>query len=227
MREMFILSFDFDRIAYDRWINIERYPDLTGEIDSLLQEVLPLVKPRLLLREAAIEGTDKSQVTVGGFVFSSAVLSWNLAQTDRVWAYLVSCGPEIYGRMKGEEEPLRQYWLDALAEMAVQFASEQAEKLLRERLGEEITLSYMNPGSADRDVWELKDQGPLFKLLENPGEIGVSLTEGWLMEPSKSLSGFFFFSPQGFLPCWVCSQKMCPTRRASFRADFKESLRKG
>jgi hypothetical protein len=219
------VPYEFDRETYSRWIHLDRYGDREEELDQLLAETIPLVCPRFLVREVPVQHpVTGDEVVLEGRVFHSAVLAWNLERTDRAWAYAVTCGREIYDRLAREEDPLKQYWIDALAELALQYAADTMEKRLKEELlppGEKGHLTYMNPGSADRDVWILEDQKPLFSLLGDVrGDIGVTLTEGCLMEPSKTLSGFYFFSEAGFVSCWVCSRTPCKTRRDRYRPEF-------
>jgi hypothetical protein len=227
MKEILEIPLVFDQETYDSWIKLERYSDMKGEIDQLLNECLPLVKPRVIIKEAYIDRVDKDKSVIEGHEFNSKILAWNLARTDRVWAHVISCGQEIYERLLNEKDPLRQYWIDALAELAVQYASEYlADYMKKNRLKEgQGILTYMNPGSADRDVWDLKDQRTLFELIGNVDqEIGVSLTQGSLMEPSKSLSGLYFQSKEGFISCWVCSQPSCKTRQSVYKKDFKNMI---
>jgi len=219
------IPYEFDRETYNRWISLDRYGDMEEELDQVLDEAIPLVRPRFLVREVSVQKPiTGGEVVLEGRVFHSAVLAWNLERTDRAWAYAVTCGREIYERLAREEDPLKQYWIDALAEHALQYASDTLEKRLQRELmppGEKGRLTFMNPGSADRDVWPLEDQKALFELLgDTRGDIGVSLTEGCLMEPSKTLSGFYFFSDMGFVSCWVCSQNPCKTRRDRYRPEF-------
>lgn len=41
----------------------------------------------------------------------------------------------------------------------------------------------------------LEDQGPLFELMK-PEDIGIELTEGFMMEPEASVSAMVFAHPQ-------------------------------
>jgi 5-methyltetrahydrofolate--homocysteine methyltransferase len=53
-----------------------------------------------------------------------------------------------------------------------------------------IRVSFGYPACPD-----LEDQGPLFKLMQ-PEDIGVELTEGFMMEPEASVSAMVFSHPQ-------------------------------
>ena len=223
MSDIITVPFVFDKDTYLKWIRFEKYDDLSSEIESMLNEILPIVKPRIMLKETSVDSVSRGESCMEGHVFHSEVLAWNLSRTDRVWAYVISCGTEIYEKIVQEDDPLKQYWIDALAELAVQFASDYLNEYLKKSvsLTENEQLTFMNPGSADRDIWDLKDQKTLFDLMGDvEGSIGVSLSEGVLMTPSKSLSGLYFKTEEGFVSCWVCSQPHCKTRRAVYKSDF-------
>jgi hypothetical protein len=98
---------------------------------------------------------------------------------------------------------------------------------LHARLLDEFKLekkASMNPGSGDRRLWPLEEQGVLFGLLGNVTEsIGVILTESWLMMPNKSVSGFYFKTDKTYHNCQLCQRQPCPNRRAPFDPILWES----
>ncbi|MDM5277201.1 methionine synthase [Paenibacillus silvae] len=68
-----------------------------------------------------------------------------------------------------------------------------AEMTMKQRHGaryQGIRVSFGYPACPD-----LEDQGPLFKLMQ-PEDIGVELTEGFMMEPEASVSAMVFSHPQ-------------------------------
>lgn len=71
--------------------------------------------------------------------------------------------------------------------------SDPATMTMKQRLGaryQGIRVSFGYPACPD-----LEDQGPLFALLK-PEDIGVELTEGFMMEPEASVSAMVFSHPQ-------------------------------
>jgi cobalamin-dependent methionine synthase I len=84
-------------------------------------------------------------------------------------------------------------------------------------------LSSMNPGSLAG--WPIDRQRELFDLLDNKNEeIGVELTESFLMLPNKSGSGILFKSKTGYSNCKLCERLNCPTRRDPFDSKLKAKL---
>lgn len=70
---------------------------------------------------------------------------------------------------------------------------DSAQMTMKQRHGaryQGIRVSFGYPACPD-----LEDQGPLFKLLQ-PEDIGVELTEGFMMEPEASVSAMVFSHPQ-------------------------------
>ncbi|MDP4098620.1 methionine synthase [Paenibacillus sp. P96] len=68
-----------------------------------------------------------------------------------------------------------------------------ADMTMKQRLGaryQGIRVSFGYPACPD-----LEDQGPLFRLMK-PEDIGVELTEGYMMEPEASVSAMVFAHPQ-------------------------------
>lgn len=71
--------------------------------------------------------------------------------------------------------------------------SDPPEMTMKQRLGaryQGIRVSFGYPACPD-----LEDQGPLFKLMQ-PEDIGVELTEGFMMEPEASVSAMVFSHPE-------------------------------
>ena len=75
--------------------------------------------------------------------------------------------------------------------------------------------SIKNPGS--HPDWPLREQGPLFRLLGDvAGAIGVTLSESFVMLPTKSVSGILFPTDSDFASCQLCPREECPNRRAPY-----------
>ncbi|MGE5222062.1 MAG: vitamin B12 dependent-methionine synthase activation domain-containing protein, partial [Omnitrophica WOR_2 bacterium] len=80
-------------------------------------------------------------------------------------------------------------------------------------------LAAMNPGSLED--WPLSEQNSLFALLGDVTETtGVRLTDSMLMQPTKSVSGIYFTSAEGFASCQLCPRQACPNRRATYDPDL-------
>jgi hypothetical protein len=84
-------------------------------------------------------------------------------------------------------------------------------------------LSSINPGSGDLENWVISQQVQLFDLIGNvKQEIGVELTDSFLMVPVKSTSGLIFPSETEFSNCALCTRANCKNRRAEFDSELYE-----
>jgi hypothetical protein len=78
-------------------------------------------------------------------------------------------------------------------------------------------LSALNPGSGNVDNWAISQQSQLFAMIGGvTEEIGVSLTDSFLMYPIKSTSGLLYPSDTEFVNCALCTRRNCTGRRAEF-----------
>lgn len=130
---------------------------------------------------------------------------------DYVALFAVTCGQGIRSqaeRLKTQGSYLKSHALQALALELTEAFAEHLHHLLRERWGfpdppamtmrerfiaryQGIRVSFGYPACPD-----LENQEVLFRLLR-PEEIGIELTEGFMMEPEASVSALVFSHPQG------------------------------
>lgn len=114
---------------------------------------------------------------------------------------------ELSGELKDKGDYLRSHALQAVALEVAEGLAERVHHMMRDmwgfpdpadmtmkqRLGaryQGIRVSFGYPACPD-----LEDQGPLFKLM-NPEDIGVELTDGFMMEPEASVSAMVFAHPE-------------------------------
>jgi hypothetical protein len=78
--------------------------------------------------------------------------------------------------------------------------------------------AHMNPGEIDD--WPITEQQPLFAIFAGAeNDIGVELKQSGIMKPIKSRSGIIFANEDGFVTCFLCTQKNCPGRRAKYDSE--------
>ena len=148
----------------------------------------------------------------------------NLDKVHRVFPYVATCGRELDQIPLEPGDCLTQFWLDVIKTAVLGIA--------RNYLGEHLTRRYalgktasMNPGSGDATVWPIEQQALLFRLFDGAHEqIGVELTDTFLMIPSKTVSGVRFATESDFRTCQLCHREVCPSRTAPFDAELWESM---
>ena len=191
-------------------------PEDAELISGLFQTAKEIARPKVLYREAFVEGIDGPRVRVGNVEFQSAVLAMNLKNIHRVFAYVCTCGAEVDDWSHTERDYVVSLWLDMIKEMFLH----EAVAYFREHLKNAFQiekLSAINPGSGNKDNWPISQQKELFSLIGGVKEaIGVTLTESCLMVPVKSTSGLFFPSEKEYVNCSLCNRENCAGRRAEF-----------
>ncbi len=197
-----------------RLLRLEKRGEGAEAARSLLAEAEGLLRPRAFYREAFVETKTDERVTIDGRVFRSKILHQNLDRAFKAFPYLVTVGPELERHASGLADPLRRYYLECLADAALEAAAETLRARILLETGFE-RISSMSPGSLPD--WPITEQTPLFDLLgEGPAATGVRLSDSLMMIPRKSISGLFFPSEETFVSCRLCSRAKCPGRKAAF-----------
>ncbi len=152
------------------------------------------------------------QAKEGGLCLADFTASRDSGRTDYVCMFATSVGPGV--RALAEEwkhagEYLRSHILQVLALESAEAFAELLHAKIREMWG------FSDPtGTTMQDLFKakyrgvrvsfgypacprLEDQVQLFRLLDVERQIGVHLTEGFMMEPEGSVSALVFHHPEG------------------------------
>lgn len=188
-------------------------PHFAG-IQELALAARKIATVKAVYKVAFVEAKSENSVTIDGITFTSRVLSVNLADTYRVFPYVITCGEELAAWAKNQQDMLDNYYADTITEMILKNTRQTFFEQLDEHWGLESTAN-MNPGSlAD---WPITEQRPLFKLIGDvEALIGVKLTESCLMVPIKSVSGIHFPKQGSWENCQLCPRENCPGRKAPY-----------
>ncbi len=185
-----------------------------SELEQMAREAEAIARPKALCGVAYIEARADDRVVVDGVQFSSRVLAVNLAPVNRVFPYVATCGTELDEWATKFDDLLERYWSEAIREAAMRIAFSSVERYLESTYGVTET-SRMNPGSLQD--WPIQEQVPLFQLLgDTEAQVGVRLTESYLMLPTKSVSGIRFTASSSWENCMLCPRPVCPNRRAKY-----------
>jgi hypothetical protein len=206
---------DPDKVV--RLLRLDKRGGGADEARELLSEARNLFHPRAFYREAFVESRAEDAVVVDDRRFQSGLLRQNLDKAFKVFPYLITVGPELESHSAAVGDPLRRYYLETLADAALEAAGETLRVRLLREYGFSL-LSSMNPGSLED--WPITEQVPLFDLLgEGPAATGVRLSDSLMMIPRKSISGLYFPSEESFVSCRLCSREKCPGRKAPFESE--------
>jgi hypothetical protein len=183
-------------------------------LDELIGEARELIHARGAYEVAFVGAGGERTVKVGTVVFESPLLSRNLESTNKAFPYIITIGPELEQAAAAKNDLLKQYYLEEIANLALEQAAAWVAAHLAARYG--VTgLSNLSPGSLVD--WPITEQPKLFSIFGDTERlIGVRLTDSMLMVPRKSISGIFFPSEEGFVACQLCDRINCQGRKAPY-----------
>ena len=211
------LPVKLDRAAVARRLMLRQGGrDAEQAADELVGVVESVARPRAIYRECTVKRLPDSRLGIGEASFSSRVLEKVLGEGQTVFPYVLTIGPELAEVALPDGNMLKRYWLDTVKSMVVHLAGDSfSEHLHNKHKGQRLT--HMNPGEIDD--WPVTEQKPLFSLFGDAADdLGVTLTDGYMMRPAKSRSGIFFGNENGFETCRLCTQFRCVGRRAAYDA---------
>jgi hypothetical protein len=204
-------------------LHIDKESSDAKDIQHLIDDIAPAVKPKALYEVSYIEYKGCDTVNIGGVAFNSRVLRVNLDKIERVFPYIATCGRELEKTVAATDDFIRQFWLDTVKEMALEAGRKYLSNYLKRKyaLGQ---MSSMSPGAGSRDLWPIEQQKQLFSIFGNVEDlIGVKLTDSFLMIPNKSVSGIYFPTEIKFESCQLCPRKGCPARGAPYDKNLLEA----
>jgi len=183
-------------------------------LDGLITLAQRLMRPRAVYDASYIGAKSEGTVEVAGIVLSSPLLRANLEGANRAFPYIISVGPDLEREAAAKDDLLRQYYLEEIANIALEQAANWLACRIEERYGLP-SLANLSPGSLID--WPITEQTKLFSIFGDTEHlVGVHLTDSLLMVPRKSISGILFPSEEGFVACQLCDRENCQGRKAPF-----------
>jgi hypothetical protein len=180
-------------------------------LDEVEESARPLLAPRAICAPFEVERPREGRIRIGGALESgSRSLRERLDGCGTAVLFAATIGPalEEWVRSLGAAgEMTRALLADAYgssAAIALGMSFESLSARLFGDLGLQPARRYA-PGYGD---WELSSQADLLRLVD-AGRIGIRLTDGFLMLPSKSISGII-----GGRPPLIGPAGRRPSRRA-------------
>jgi hypothetical protein len=185
-------------------------------LDGLLSQARSLIHLRAVYEISYTGAKGEDTVEVAGVTFRSRILRRNLDQAQKVFPFIMTAGPELEAAASSSGDLLKQYYLEEMANVALENGAAWLADRLKTRWGFP-GLASMDPGSLED--WPITEQPKLFSIFGDTERlIGVRLTDSMLMVPRKSISGIFFPSEEGFSSCQLCDRAACPARRTPYDA---------
>ncbi|MBC7091560.1 MAG: hypothetical protein H5T50_06590 [Nitrososphaeria archaeon] len=191
-----------------------------NEVERILELGLSLAKSRALLAFARVEKIDGICVQVeGGHVFEGKILSDKLHVGQPIVVYVITLGEDLERKASelAKESIIKAYVLEGAGDYLLLKAREYVRGLVEKRLGGKV--SSFAPGTGKGDLFDIRQQEVIFRMLEPWKHVGVSLTSSFLMVPRKSSSGIFAVTGEEYVACMYCPRK-CESRRKPFVGTY-------
>jgi hypothetical protein len=184
------------------------------DINALVLFAQSLMRPSGVYNVAFIGVRRPDNIEFGGVFFESPLLSKTLVTANKIFPYIITVGSELERAAADQDDLLKQYYLEEIANLALEQAADWLAKHIETRYGLG-PLSNMSPGSLVD--WPITEQSKLFSVFGDTEKlIGVRLTDSMLMVPRKSISGILFPSEEGFVACQLCDRERCQGRKAPY-----------
>ncbi|NQT09622.1 MAG: hypothetical protein HQ573_00405 [Desulfobacteraceae bacterium] len=198
-------------------------PAVQQKIDRFSDRLEELVTPRINFKLKPLASVKKDGVLLHDQTWlKSPKLSRTFRSAKKVCFFIATIGHDLERKVSECMEKNRYadaYVLDAMGSLVVENVTDQfhlrMERYYQAR-GQAVTLRF-SPGYCD---WSLREQPDVFNQFEDPGNLGVTLSNTCLMTPRKSVSGVFGIVPKNgdqtiadYNPCTNCSKTNCIARR--------------
>jgi len=208
------IPIELDLAAFLRTVRVEPDSEDANAVASLFDRAHAAANPKAVYDVCYVGERTADTIRVGDVVFTSRVLRVNLDTAHRAFPYIATCGVELDDVPGVDGDPMQEYWLDQFRIAALS----AAVAFVREHIGMKYRpgkMSSMSPGSLQD--WPITQQSELFRVLGDvESEIGVRLTDSYLMLPMKSVSGLCFPTETSFESCQLCPRDDCPGRAAPY-----------
>jgi len=197
-------------------------------IDEMVRELidiaLPVARPKAIYAISKIDSRTDNTVDIDGVTFTSHILRKNLDKVNRVFPYVATCGRELHELTVPSGDLLKAFCLDTIKTFVVGSAMTYLTDYLDKRY-QPGQMSHMNPGSLKG--WPISQQRELFSVFGDvESAIGVTLSEGMAMIPTKSVSGIYFQTEVRWENCQLCPMENCIGRRAPYSPELKKQYEK-
>ena len=202
-----------------RRLHMKKDSDLSA-VTALVDIAQRLIQPKALYNICYVEEKHEDSILVGGLRLKSRVLRKNLDQVERIFPFVITLGNKLGEKQNACTDLLENYYLDTIGNVALNAVRNHLNQHLQAKFALE-KIASMAPGSLSD--WPIEEQTPLFKLLGDvEAQIGVRLTQSFLMIPAKSVSGVFFPTETSFQSCQLCPRERCESRKAKYDQKLAE-----
>lgn len=198
----------------------ERSGNIRLALDECMRKARSLSTPRYAFIEKKVTALKDDSIEIEGKIkFHTKRTTAYISGASDIILFLVTIGSGIENEasvLTSGKDPLKGYLLDRIGSFAVESLADKLEKRLRKdySLKKKSVSSRFSPGYCD---WPIDDQFTMAKVVDF-SKAGVTLSEGCMMIPKKSISAIVAIADEGVFKefissCDVCEIKECDYRR--------------
>ena len=202
-----------------KWMRAGRTSSRVEEMTlELVEEARKIARPKALYKISHPRVIDDTTTEIDGIIFKSKVLSKLLNGPDIIIPYIATIGKELDALNAERGEMMKGICLEIIKTLALANASEYLTEYVKKKY-KIPQIARMNPGSLED--WPITEQRAFLSLFDDvEGRIGVTLSGGGVLKPTKSVSSIIFPNESGFITCQICPKLDCPTRRAKYNPEL-------
>ncbi|KNZ41032.1 hypothetical protein [Acetobacterium bakii] len=178
-------------------------------IIEIIENTGEMIKSRAILKWCNVEKVEQGCVTLMGQTFVSKLLFDKLRQTEKVFINIVTAGDEL-DAVKGKYPASV---VDILKYAILMETRNEVKKYVSEIFGYK-DIAELCPGSLPD--WPVENNRILFEIINNVGEIGVTLKKDCFMTPLNTVSGILYHGDKDYINCNLCEKISCIGRKKPF-----------
>ena len=187
-------------------------------VDEAFLELEQSADPKSICRIFDIGRNSEDGIQIGNLTIISHSLARNLRGCDKAVLFCATLGAETDRLIRRASIPdmSRAVILQACAAAYLEEYCDEQQRLIGEEMAREkrFLRPRFSPGYGDFDIHY---QEPVMRMLDCAKQIGLSMTDGYMMTPSKSVTAVIGAGPDrpGCVPegCESCRKADCPYRR--------------
>jgi hypothetical protein len=220
-KEMFLLEIPVEIDA--AWVLKWMHPGRTSvRVEEMARELVDkarqIARPKALYKISRPRVIDNATTEIDGVTFKSRVLSKLFTGLDTVIPYIATIGKELDALNAERGEMMKGICLEIIKTLVLGSASEYLTGYIKKKYNMP-KIARMNPGSLED--WPITEQRAFLSLFDNVEErIGVTLSSGGVLKPTKSVSSIIFPNESGFVTCQICPKQDCFTRMAEYNPEL-------
>ena len=180
-------------------------------LESCIKNALPLLEPKIIYEYVPISFHGESTINFGSFEANSTSLKKNMAGAEGAIIFAATLGYKSERELiKSRTDAVSLLFTDAIFTSVLENIADRVFKDLKEELSAEgrFLRPRFRPGYGDFNLAHQKD---IFRILDLPRRLGMTLTENLFMVPSKSITAICAVSKTNenceIQGCEICDKK--------------------